>query len=85
MSEDKPCCPASAARSIRNIKVGNVLVGLSRLSEIFDEVSNLGLEDESIIMNELLKKVRIYNYVPSNSDEEYAKALLVEYRKEVRK
>jgi len=78
--EAKPCCGSSAALKIRQLRIGNELIGISRLDEIIEEVSEMNLVSEVEIGEALLKRTRIYNYVPLTVDQEYKNALLQEYR-----
>jgi hypothetical protein len=81
MSREKPCCPESAARKVRKLNVGGFLVGIAQLDEIIEEVANLGLKDSEEIGKQLLRRVKIYNYVPPGTEGEYIDALLKEYAK----
>lgn len=55
--------------------------GIDHLDWIFDEVKKLGLDDDAALTEELLKRVKEFNYVPTKKTEVYGKALLAEYRK----
>lgn len=79
--DDKPCCVAEAMRRIRQIEVGGIVVGLAMLDDAIDEVREMHLAGADAIANELLKKVKIYNYVPGAAEETYRAALLREYEK----
>lgn len=78
---DKPCCPDSVARAVKRLVVGEVAVGIAQLDAIMEGVKELGLSDEGAIGRELLRRVRVFNYVPSEAEREYSKALLEEYRR----
>ncbi|MFP4169991.1 MAG: hypothetical protein ACLFUV_03065 [Methanomassiliicoccales archaeon] len=65
---------------MRKIRVGGTLVGISGLDEILEEVYSMDL-DEDEAASALLKKVKLYNYVPSKVENEYREALLEELRK----
>jgi L-fucose isomerase-like protein len=80
MSE-KPCCAAEAMRGIRRVDVGGISVGLAMLDAIFAEVASLGLTTEEVQKKELLRLVKIYNYVPPQAEDAYAEALLKEFMK----
>lgn len=56
-------------------------IGIDRLDQIILEVRalNLSLDDE--IVGELLKRVKLFNYVPTARSMDYGDALLNEYRK----
>jgi ribosomal protein L13 len=79
--DEKPCCEAEALRRIRQVKVGDIVVGISMLDHILAEVREMELPDEKEIGRELLKRVKIYNYIPASAEEKYRMALLEEYLK----
>lgn len=84
MSEkDKPCCTAEALRRIRQVDVGGITVGLAMLDDIIDEVQGLNLASKDAIAEELLKRVKVYNYIPPAATGKYRVALLREYEKKV--
>ncbi|MBN1195722.1 MAG: hypothetical protein JXA08_10370 [Methanomicrobiaceae archaeon] len=80
---EKPCCAAEALRRIRQVNVGGITVGLAMLDAIFEEVASLDLSAEEPLKNELLRQTKIYNCIPRQAEDAYAKALLREYRKGV--
>jgi hypothetical protein len=82
--EDKPCCAEAAARKIKHLMVGGSPVGVSRLDEVMSEINTMGLESDAEIGEALLKKIRVFNYVPLNASSEYSKALLEEYHRRVK-
>jgi len=63
----------------RMLQVGEHDIGVIGLAEIFEEVKKLGINDEEILMDELFKRAKIYNYIPSSIEGDYRKALLREY------
>lgn len=77
----EPCCAAEAMRRIRRVNVGGVTVGLSMLDTVFEEVATLKLFSDDQLQKELLRRVKIYNYVPSVAENDYAEAIIKEYRK----
>ncbi len=79
--DEKPCCEAEALRRIRQVDVGGIVVGISMLDHILAEVREMELPDEKEIGRELLKRVKIYNYIPASAEEKYRIALLEEYLK----
>jgi hypothetical protein len=81
---DTPCCAAEALRRIRQVDVGGITVGLAMLDDIIDEVQGLSLASKDAIVNELIKRVKVYNYIPPSAEENYRKALLREYEKKVK-
>jgi hypothetical protein len=81
--EEKPCCSAEAMRRIRPIDIDGHQIGLAMLDTVLEEVLQKNLPDEGSIADELLRKVKIYNYIPPAAEEKYRKALVGEYRKRV--
>lgn len=83
MSDDKPCCAAEALRRIRQIPINGIMTGLTMLDESIAEVKEQNLGTDSAISEALMKKIRIYNYVPPGVADAYARAIMEEYRKSV--
>jgi hypothetical protein len=79
--EDKPCCAEAAARRVKMLMINGCPVGLSQLDEIMSEIRAMGLQSDTDIGNALLKRVSIFNYVPSSAKSEYKKELLEEYKR----
>jgi len=78
--DEKPCCEAEALRRIRQVNVGDIVIGISMLDTILSEVKALNLTGKKEVGEELLKRVKIYNYVPPSAEEKYRIMLLEEYR-----
>ncbi len=78
-NNDIPCCAADAMRRVKPVEVYGVTVGLAMLDLVFAEVRDLGLIDESAVRAELIKRVKVYNYVPPPAAEAYARAVYREY------
>jgi hypothetical protein len=55
--------------------------GIDHLDWIFGEVSQLGVETDAALTEELLKRVKQFNYVPTKKAAEYGTGLLLAYRK----
>jgi len=85
MTGAKPCCPAAAARMVKKLTLpdGSQL-GIVNLESILKEVAGLKLADDRALKKELLQRVKIHNYVPPASDNEYSEALLEEYKRQHR-
>ncbi|MCQ8894028.1 MAG: hypothetical protein NQU46_05295 [Methanolinea sp.] len=81
---DKPCCAAEALRRIRQVDVGGITVGLAMLDDIIDEVQGLHLASKDAIVNELVKRIKVYNYVPPSAEDKYREAMYREYEKKVK-
>ncbi|MDD1705476.1 MAG: hypothetical protein LUQ12_00380 [Methanoregulaceae archaeon] len=79
--DEKPCCTAEALRRITRVDVGGVVVGIAMLDPILKEVEAMKRSGEREIGDELLKRVKMYNYIPPRAEEEYRTALMREYRK----
>lgn len=60
-------------------------VGITHLDSILEEVAAMKLADEDAIGKELLRMVKIYNYVAPPAEGQYRDALLGEYRMFVRR
>ncbi|MDN7011779.1 hypothetical protein FGW20_01725 [Methanoculleus sp. FWC-SCC3] len=82
---EKPCCAAKALRRVRRIEVGGVVVGLAMLDDILADVIDSGITAETAIGDELIKQVKIYNYIPKEAEPLYRAALLLDYQNEVKK
>jgi len=76
----KPCCPSGVSK-VTMVRVGGVVVGLTAIGEIFEKLYEAGKKPENVDRHELVKEVSIYNYIPSGVQNEYAEALLEEYKK----
>lgn len=67
-------------RRIRQVNVEGIIVGIAMLDSIIREVIALNLQNDRDVETELIKRVKIYNYVPKSAEEAYAAALLREYK-----
>jgi len=76
---DKPCCPADALRRIRQVEVNGIMTGITMLDESIAEVKELKFTDEREIHEALMKRVKIYNYIPPGVADAYAEAIMKEY------
>ncbi|MDD4136585.1 MAG: hypothetical protein PHT99_01645 [Methanoregula sp.] len=84
-NDNKPCCAADALRRIRQVPINGIMTGIVMLDESIATVMDQGLNGDREIREALMKKVRVYNYVPAGVDEAYAQEVLEEYRKAVAK
>ena len=55
--------------------------GIDHLDWIFSEVKKLDPDNDAVLADELLKRVKEFNYVPTKKTEVYASALVEEYRR----
>jgi len=82
MNRDIPCCQADALRRVKMIPVNGIPTGITMLDEIIAEVKEMNLSSDQLIRQALLKKVKVYNYIPKAAEEAYLKAILVVYHKD---
>ena len=82
---EKPCCAAEALRRVRRIEGGGGGGGLAMLDDILADTVARNLSGETAIGDELIKQVKIYNYIPKGAEPLYRAALLCEYQNEVKK
>lgn len=80
-NDNKPCCAAEALRRIRQIPVNGIMTGITMLDESIADVKARNLTGDQEIREALMKKIRVYNYVPPGVAEAYAQAVMEEYRK----
>ncbi len=71
-----------AKLSYRQILVRRLPAGMHGLDELFDELYEQGRRpDEADLGPELVKRAQAHNYIPQAAIEDFAQALLREYRK----
>jgi hypothetical protein len=80
-SDDKPCCAADALRRIRQIPINGIPTGICMFNECIADVKMQDLKSEPEIQAALIKRVKVYNYIPRNVENEYARALFEEFKK----
>jgi hypothetical protein len=66
----------------RRVLIDGRETGIDQLDFIFEDVRKLGLKDDSMIADEIMKRVRVFNYVPSKIEALYRESLLREYKQE---
>jgi hypothetical protein len=66
---------------IRTVLIDGKATGIDQLDRILDDVIALGLTREEEIREELLTRVKAFNYIPTKKTDTYADALMVEYRR----
>ena len=80
MSEGKkPCCAAAAVAQLRYLIVGGHRIAIAQLDEILKTAEAASSGGENAVRNELLRLVKIYNYVPAPAENAYEDALFAEY------
>ena len=55
--------------------------GIDHLDWIFGEVAKLAVNDDTVLTDEILKRVKQFNYVPTKKTPEYGAGLLAAYKK----
>jgi len=85
MENDKPCCAAEALRRIRQININGIMTGITMLDESIADVKEQNPGNDPAIREALMKKIRVYNYVPPGVAEAYTKAIMEEYEKSIAK
>jgi hypothetical protein len=68
--------------TIKRILIDGKETGIDHLDWIFAEVKKLGLDNDAAIADELLKRVKEFNYVPTKKSDVYALALVAEFKKQ---
>ena len=79
-NDNKPCCAAEALRRIRQISINGIPTGICMLDECIAKIKTLDLKSDTEIRAALLKRIKVYNYIPPNVESEYS-WLFEEYRK----
>jgi len=65
----------------RRVLIDGKETGIDHLDFIIENVRQLRLTDDDAITDEIMKRVKEFNYVPTKREAQYAEALLQEYRK----
>lgn len=69
---------------MNKIKIGENEVGIIGLCEIFNEIRTLEIEEDALkqvhLREELLKRVKLSNWVPKDKEEDYKEALFEAYK-----
>ncbi len=69
------------SEEITQLTIGGQKIGLTGLTEIFESLMQQNLSDGVELKKQLLQQVCVQNYVPESRSEDYAQALLREYKK----
>lgn len=78
MKNTIPPCAADALQRIRQVEIGGVVVGISMLDRILEEVAAMNIQDIRELGFELMSRVKVYNYVPPRVEDQYRVAILKE-------
>lgn len=65
---------------IKRIEIEGKETGIDRLDWILRDVAGLNLSSDEAITDEIIKRVRQFNYIPTKKMKEYRTALLREFR-----
>lgn len=65
----------------RRVLIDGKETGIDHLDFILGSVKKLHLADDTALAEEIMKRVREFNYVPTKKEAVYAEALLKEYRR----
>jgi len=74
-------CACASGIPITQVKIGGVSVGLVALEPIFEQFYQEGRQGAPSLDEDLMKTVKLYNYVPPSAEERYKAALLEQYEK----
>lgn len=75
-----PCCPGKT--DTKRITIGGLQIGISFLDQIIEKAMAFPTASEEELRAILLREVKIYNYVPSSAEDEYADAIWEEFVRE---
>lgn len=66
---------------IKRIPIDGKETGIDRLEWILLDVANMNLSEEERIVDEIVKRARRFNYIPTRKMPAYREAFLREYRR----
>lgn len=70
-----------AAQEVTKIRVKGNLVGIVGLQEVMDAMkTDFFLQSDDVIGSEMINRLSAHNYIPDSASENYAKALVREFR-----
>ena len=79
--DEKPCCAAAATAKVKHLMVGGNSIGIANLDNILKSAEAVAPEGEKAVRSELLRLVKVFNYVPRPAEKAYEDALYAEYLK----
>ncbi len=80
MTNECSCCsPRDVKRTL--VKIGDATIGLAKLDRVFEELYNSGKSPDDVDGEEIVNLASFYNYIPPDSVDVYAEALMKEYGK----
>lgn len=74
------CCPGK--NLTKRITIGGQQIGISFLDQIIEKAMSHPDASEEELRSILLRELKIYNYVPSSAEGEYAEAIWEEFVRE---
>jgi len=75
---ERTCCPQND-KKITMVRIGDTMVGLASVGEVFEKIYQGKKKPEEIERIELVRELSSHNYVPEEAWDEYAEALIIEY------
>ena len=66
---------------VTQVRIGGAPVGLVALKPIFEQMYQQGHRDGAGVDEEILKAVKVYNFVPTSAEQSYKETLLKQYQK----
>jgi len=75
---ERTCCLPDD-KKITMVRIGDTVVGLASVGEIFEKIYQGKKKPEEIERIELVSEISSHNYVPEEAWDEYAEALIIEY------
>ncbi len=75
---ERACYPPNG-KKITMVRIGDTMVGLASVGEIFEKIYQGKKKPEEIERIELVSEISSHNYVPEEAWDEYAEALIIEY------
>ncbi len=75
---ERTCYPPNG-KKITMVRIGDTMVGLASVGEVFEKIYQGKKKPEEIERIELVSEISSHNYVPEEAWDEYAEALIIEY------
>ncbi|MCX9082351.1 MAG: hypothetical protein OIN83_09160 [Candidatus Methanoperedens sp.] len=75
---ERTCCLPDD-KKITMVRIGDTMVGLASVGEVFEKIYQGKKKPEDIERIELVQELTSHNYVPEEAWDEYAEALIIEY------
>ena len=72
-------CGLPNDKKITMVRIGDAMVGLASVGEVFEKIYQGKKKPEDIERIELVRELSSHNYVPEEAWDEYAEVLIIEY------